>query len=98
MENVHQLGEGWNGEEALAIAVYAVLSASSFEEAITIAANHDGDSDSTASIAGQIYGAWHPLVRQGVSILAEQLQSHPYCMQQILFGNQQKILVAESTQ
>ena len=25
----------------------------------SIAANHDGDSDSTASIAGQIYGAWH---------------------------------------
>ena len=58
-EGVRLLGEGWTGEEALAIAVYAVLSASSFEEAVTIAANHDGDSDSTASIAGQIYGAWH---------------------------------------
>ena len=44
---------------ALAIAAYAVLSASSFEEAVSIAANHDGDSDSTASIAGQIYGVWH---------------------------------------
>ena len=58
-EGVRQLGEGWTGEEALAIAVYAVLSASSFEDAVTIAANHDGDSDSTASIAGQIYGSWH---------------------------------------
>ena len=36
-----------------------MLRASSFEEALIIAANHDGDSDSTASIAGQIYEAWH---------------------------------------
>jgi len=56
---VRELGEGWVGEEALAIGVYAALRASSFEEALIIAANHDGDSDSTASIAGQIYGAWH---------------------------------------
>ena len=26
---------------------------------VQIAANHDGDSDTTASITGQIYGAWH---------------------------------------
>ena len=58
-ECVRDLGEGWVGEEALAIGVYAALRASSFEEAMIIAANHDGDSDSTASIAGQIYGAWH---------------------------------------
>ena len=58
-ECVRELGEGWVGEEALAIGVYAALRASSFEEALIIAANHDGDSDTTASIAGQIYGAWH---------------------------------------
>jgi ADP-ribosylglycohydrolase len=28
---------------------------------VQIAANHDGDGDSTASIAGQIYGAWRGL-------------------------------------
>ena len=27
-------------------------------EGIRIAANHDGDSDSTASIAGQLWGTW----------------------------------------
>jgi ADP-ribosylglycohydrolase len=59
VEGISQLGEGWTGEEALAIAVYAVLRASNFQEAVTIAANHDGDSDSTASIAGQLYGAWY---------------------------------------
>ena len=59
MECVRQLGEGWTGEEALAIGLYATLRASRFEEALAIATNHDGDSDTTASIAGQIYGAWH---------------------------------------
>ena len=57
--SVRQLGKGWIGEEALAIGIYAALRAFSFEEALIIAANHDGDSDSTASIAGQLYGAWH---------------------------------------
>lgn len=51
------LGEGWTGDEALAIAVYAAASTRSFEDAIRVAANHDGDSDSTASIAGQLVGA-----------------------------------------
>ena len=55
---VAQLGEGWIGEEAFAVALYAALVASDFSDAIRIASNHDGDSDSTASIAGQIYGAW----------------------------------------
>jgi ADP-ribosyl-[dinitrogen reductase] hydrolase len=34
-----------------------VLSAESFVEAISVAANHSGDSGSTASIAGQLWGA-----------------------------------------
>ena len=55
---IAQLGHGWVGEEALAIALYAVQRADSFTEAVRHAANHDGDSDSTASIAGQIWGAW----------------------------------------
>jgi ADP-ribosyl-[dinitrogen reductase] hydrolase len=58
---VERLGGGWVGEEALAIALYAVLSARSYGEAIAIAANHGGDSDSTASIAGQLWGAAHGL-------------------------------------
>jgi hypothetical protein len=50
------LGGGWVGEEALAIGLYAALVAPSFADAIRLAANHGGDSDSTASIAGQPYG------------------------------------------
>ena len=55
--NVGRLGEGWVGEEALAVAMYAALAGNSFAEVLAIGANHDGDSDSTASIAGQLYGA-----------------------------------------
>jgi ADP-ribosylglycohydrolase len=54
---VRQLGQGWIAEEALAIGVYSALVAETYVQAIRIAANHDGDSDSTASIAGQLWGA-----------------------------------------
>jgi ADP-ribosylglycohydrolase len=58
---IDKLGARWIGEEALAIAIYAVLSAPSFTQAVTLAANHSGDSDSTASIAGQLWGAAYGL-------------------------------------
>jgi ADP-ribosylglycohydrolase len=54
-------GQGWVGDEALAVGLHAAATASSFAEAIEVAANHDGDSDSTASIAGQLFGAKHGL-------------------------------------
>jgi ADP-ribosyl-[dinitrogen reductase] hydrolase len=54
-------GQGWVGDEALAVGLHAAATAGSFAEAIERAANHDGDSDSTASIAGQLYGAKHGL-------------------------------------
>jgi ADP-ribosylglycohydrolase len=53
------LGEGWTGDEALAIGVYAACAETEFKDVVRLAANHDGDSDSTASIAGQLYGARH---------------------------------------
>lgn len=58
-EAVEQLGAGWIGEEALAIGLYSALKGKDFKDVIRIAANHSGDSDSTASIAGQLYGAIH---------------------------------------
>ena len=60
-DRISRIGLGWVAEEALAIGIYAALVGRSFAEVIAIAANHDGDSDSTASIAGQIYGAWKGL-------------------------------------
>lgn len=59
--DVMSLGEGWIGEEALAIALYAALRGETFPEVFSIGANHSGDSDSTASIAGQLYGACNGL-------------------------------------
>lgn len=64
------LGEGWVAEEALAIGVYAVLATvpgdpvqpdpgKHFREAVALAVNHSGDSDSTGSIAGNILGAFY---------------------------------------
>lgn len=61
MPAVDHLGEGWIAEEALAIGLHAALLSDSFPEVLRIAANHDGDSDSTASIAGQLFGACHGL-------------------------------------
>ena len=58
VENIKQLGEGWTGDEAWAIALYcAVRHIDSMKEAIIAAVNHDGDSDSTGSICGNIMGA-----------------------------------------
>ena len=56
-ERVSALGEGWVGEEALAVGLYCAMVSPTFAECIELAANHDGDSDSTASVAGQLWGA-----------------------------------------
>ncbi len=57
-ENIRRLGEGWTGEEAWAIAIYCVVRhVDNIEEAIHAAVNHDGDSDSTGAICGNIMGA-----------------------------------------
>lgn len=53
-----KLGEGWVGEEALAIAVCCSLDGKGFEQNMQSAVGHNGDSDSTGSIAGQIMGAY----------------------------------------
>lgn len=69
-ELTSHLGEGWVAEEALAVGLYAVLAtaataeaqrdpAAHFRQSIAMAVNHSGDSDSTASIAGNILGALH---------------------------------------
>lgn len=54
---IKQLGQGWIAEEALAIGIYVTLVAESLEHGIVLSVNHDGDSDSTGSIAGNLLGA-----------------------------------------
>jgi ADP-ribosylglycohydrolase len=53
------LGEGWVGEEAIAISIYCTLKyRDDFKKALCAAVNHDGDSDSTGAITGNILGAY----------------------------------------
>ena len=56
--NINELGQGWVAEEAVAIAVYCCLRhQDDFDDAVIASVNHDGDSDSTGVIAGNIMGA-----------------------------------------
>lgn len=55
---IRELGEGWVGDEAIAIAIFSVMRhIENFEDCVVCAVNHDGDSDSTGAIAGNIIGA-----------------------------------------
>jgi ADP-ribosyl-[dinitrogen reductase] hydrolase len=56
-EELESLGGGWTGEEALAIAVAAALSGTDLADALLLAVNHSGDSDSTGMLCGNLLGA-----------------------------------------
>lgn len=59
LDAIHELGQGWIAEEALAIAIYCALKHSNnFEKAIVASVNHNGDSDSTGAITGNILGCY----------------------------------------
>lgn len=56
-EAIRRLGEGWTGDEALVISLFAALRGEDLVDTLRIGANHDGNSNSTAAIAGNIRGA-----------------------------------------
>lgn len=59
LEAIHALGEGWIAEETLAIAIYCSLKyKDDLLKAICVAVNHNGDSDSTGAVTGNIIGAY----------------------------------------
>ena len=59
VDNIMKLGEGWVAEETLAIAIYSALRHhDDFSAAVIAAVNHDGDSDSTGAVTGNILGAY----------------------------------------
>jgi ADP-ribosylglycohydrolase len=59
LQAIENLGEGWVGEEALAVSIYCALKyQNDFEKAVITAVNHNGDSDSTGAITGNILGAY----------------------------------------
>jgi ADP-ribosylglycohydrolase len=65
---IPQLGEGWVGDEAVAISLYSFLrSPKDYKKTMITAANITGDSDSTACIAGAISGAYN-----GVQVIPKQ--------------------------
>lgn len=67
---IPQLGQGWVAEEALAISIYcSLVNETDFKKAVVHAVNHDGDSDSTGAITGNILGAY-----LGVSRIPSQWQ------------------------
>jgi ADP-ribosylglycohydrolase len=59
IEAISKLGQGWIAEEALAISIYCTLVAKSFSHGVLLAVNHDGDSDSTGAITGNLLGVIH---------------------------------------
>ena len=57
-----ELGEGWRGDEALAMGLYCFMkNPHDFKKTVLMGANTNGDSDSIASIAGAISGAYNGL-------------------------------------
>ena len=59
LDNIQNLGQGWVAEETLAIAIYCSLKyQNDFSAAVIAAVNHQGDSDSTGAVTGNILGAW----------------------------------------
>lgn len=84
-EALETLGGGWVGEEALAIAVYCALGEPDVRNALLLAVNHSGDSDSTGALVGNLLGALHGVdalpaalldgveLRQEITTLADDL-------------------------
>ncbi|MET8387686.1 ADP-ribosylglycohydrolase family protein [Streptosporangium canum] len=61
-ERIESLGGAWIAEEALAIAVYCALvnpEPGDIRQALLLAVNHSGDSDSTGAVCGNLLGALH---------------------------------------
>ena len=74
-DNIRSLGEGWVAEETLAIAIYcAVRYQDDFSKALCVSVNHDGDSDSTGAVTGNILGAYY-----GYENIPAQWKDHLEC-------------------
>ena len=72
--SLERIGPGWVAEEALAAAVYCLLKTDTFKDAVIMACNHDGDSDSCGAVCGNIGGALY-----GVADIPHNWTSHLEC-------------------
>ena len=58
LTNIHKIGEGWVAEETLGIALYCALRyQDDFSAGIIASVNHNGDSDTTGAVTGNLLGA-----------------------------------------
>lgn len=57
-EIIESIGSGWIADEALAVAVYcSLVHSDDYVAAVRLAANHSGDSNTTAAMTGNLMGA-----------------------------------------
>lgn len=57
VRSMKKLGLGWNADEALALSLYCVMKSPSLKDAVIMACNQDGDSDTCGAVSGYIAGA-----------------------------------------
>lgn len=59
VRSMKKIGAGWSADEAMALAIYCVLKTKSIKDAVIMACNQDGDSDTCGAISGNITGAMY---------------------------------------
>ena len=72
-KSLDDLGEGWTGPEALGLGLLFAGSYKDLESMFVAIANHGGDTDTIASIAGNIWGATHGASSISMDVEALQL-------------------------
>ena len=65
-ELIKEIGSGWIADEAVGVALYCSIKAQKFSDCLEVSTNHSGDSDSTASMAAQLYVAHHGLNKEDI--------------------------------
>ncbi|KMO85604.1 ADP-ribosylglycohydrolase [Megasphaera cerevisiae DSM 20462] len=57
VHSMKKIGQGWAADEAMAMAIYCVLKSETLKDAVIMACNQDGDSDTCGAVCGNITGA-----------------------------------------
>jgi ADP-ribosylglycohydrolase len=72
---LERIGAGWVAEEALAAAIYCLIKTATLKDAVIMACNHDGDSDSCGAVCGNLAGAYY-----GIDAVPKNWTSHLECL------------------
>lgn len=59
VRSMKKIGPGWNADEAVALAIYCVLKTKTVKDAVIMACNQDGDSDTCGALCGNITGTMY---------------------------------------